>query len=58
MKLLLLLLCDELCVIQAVHGALLPGFDPVKYERNFNVTSVEILSILEEPVFSSSISKR
>lgn len=50
-------LCDELCVVQAVRWAILPDLDPSKYEQIFNITSDEILKILQDPVLPQIISK-
>lgn len=50
-------LCEELCVVQAVRGAILPDFDPSKYEQIFNITSDEILKIHQDPVLPQVISK-
>lgn len=50
-------LCEELCVVQGFRGAILPDFDPSKYEQIFNITSDEILKILQDPVLPQVISK-
>ena len=50
-------LCEELCVLQAARGAIFPDFDPSKYEQIFNITSDEILEILQDPVLPQVISK-
>lgn len=46
-----------MCVLQAIRGAVLPDFDPAKYEHIFNRTSVEILNTAEDPVLLNVISK-
>lgn len=49
-------LCEDLCVVQAVRGAILPDFNPSKYEQIFNITSDEILKFLQDPVLPQVIS--
>lgn len=53
-------LCEELCAVQVIRGAILPDFDSSKYEQIFNITSdgiLKILKILQGPVLPQVISK-
>lgn len=43
--------------MQAIRGAVLPDFDPAKYERIFNMTPVKIMNTAEDPVLLHVISK-
>lgn len=44
-------------MLQAIRGAVLPGFDPVKYESIYNTTSMELLNVAADPVPVDVISK-
>lgn len=49
---------EELCVLQAARGAVLSdSFDPAKYGQVFNMTSVEVLNIVEDSIHMNIISK-
>lgn len=51
-------MCEELCVVQAAREAVLSDlFDPAKYGQIFNMTSVEVLNIIEDSILTNSISK-
>ncbi|XP_031636474.1 uncharacterized protein LOC116349259 [Contarinia nasturtii] len=51
-------LCEDLCVVQAARGAVLSDlFDPDKYGQIFNMTSVEVLNIIEDSILTNIISK-
>lgn len=51
-------LCEELCIVQAAREAFLTdSFDPAKYGQIFNVTSAEILNIIEDSIFTDVINK-
>lgn len=50
--------CEELCVVQAARGAVLSdSFDPDKYGQIFNMTSVEVLNIIEDSILTNIIPK-
>lgn len=50
-------MCEELYVVQAAREAVLSNsFDPIKYAQIFNMTSVEILNIIENSILPNIMS--
>lgn len=50
-------LCEDLCVIQAVRGFVLPNFNLAKYAKQFNTTQAELLNVANDPILLNVISE-